>query len=137
MRPVALAGAMLTESTTSPASGDVQPLTDCFDTSAPTRGAVEVSPRRLLEDELVEGEVGDRSAQPVVLALEVLEVLGLGDLEAAVRFAPAVVGDLVDAEGVDDLRDLLALAQQDLGLAQLGDDLLWAVGLAWPDVLPS
>jgi hypothetical protein len=38
--------------------------------------------------------------------------------------ATAGVRDLVVAQGFDDLRDLRALAQHDLGLVQLGDDLL-------------
>jgi hypothetical protein len=45
--------------------------------------------------------------------------------------------DLVDAGGPDDLRDLLSLARQHLGLAQLGDDLLGAAALAGHDALPS
>jgi hypothetical protein len=46
-----------------------------------------------------------------VLALEVLEPFRLGDLEPAVLLAPAVVGHLVNAQGLDDLRDLLAFTE--------------------------
>jgi len=52
----------------------------------------------------------------VVLAFQLLEAFGLADAQAAVLLAPAVVGDLVDAEGLDDLRHLLALADEHLGL---------------------
>jgi hypothetical protein len=71
------------------------------------------------------------------LADEVLEPFRLGDLEPAVLFAPAVVGDLVDAEGLDYLGDLLAFTEQNVGLAQLGDDLLGAVALLRLGLTPS
>jgi hypothetical protein len=87
-------------------------LTDYRDASAPPQG-LRSSRGLLLQDELVEGEDADRSAQAGVLALEVLDPLRLADLEAAVLY---------------DLRDLLALAKQDLRLAQLGDGLLGAAG---------
>ena len=77
-----------------------------------------------MENEPVEGEVADRSAQAGVLGLELLEPLRLAHLEAAVLLAKAVAGDRVDARGLDHLRDLPAFARQDLGLAQLADDLL-------------
>jgi hypothetical protein len=43
----------------------------------------------------------------------------------------------VDAQGLDDLRDLLALAEEHLGLTQFGDDLLGAVALLGHGLTPS
>ena len=37
----------------------------------------------------------------------------------------AVVGDIGNPEGLDDLPDLLALAEQHVGVAELPDDLSW------------
>jgi hypothetical protein len=124
---------MLAKGLADSALGNAQPLSYCLDTSAPARGALEVTPGGL-EDELVEAQIRDRPSQVRVLALEVLEALGLGQRQAAWLLAPAVVAHFADAEGLDYLGDLLALTEQHLGLAQLADDLLAAVGLTWRDV---
>ena len=63
------------------------------------RGAAwgsEVSPCRLLQDQLVQREIGHRLASALVLALQLLEPLGLIQLQPAELGAPAVVGLLRD-----------------------------------------
>src|SRR5215208_369272 len=55
---------------------------------------LEVSLGCLLQDQLVQRQVGNRSAQPRVLSLEILQSLDLIALEPAKLLAPAVVRDL-------------------------------------------
>src|SRR5215207_9381007 len=55
---------------------------------------LEVSPGCLLQNQLVQRQVGNRSAQPRVLSLEILQSLDLVALEPAKLLAPAVVRDL-------------------------------------------
>src|SRR5919206_479232 len=62
--------------------------------------------------------------RPRLLGLEVLQPLDLLALEPAVLVSPAVVGHLGDADGADRIGDGVALREQDIDLAQLGDDLL-------------
>ena len=57
------------------------------------RGSV-VFPRSLLQNQLVEREVGHRAAKPRVLRLQLLQPLHLVELEPAKFLAPAVVGRL-------------------------------------------
>src|SRR5207244_11543060 len=59
-----------------------------------------------------------------VLALELLEPLGVVGLHPAVLVAPAVIRVLADLQGLGDLGDRLALAEHPVRLAQLADDLL-------------
>jgi hypothetical protein len=94
-------------------------------------------PGRLLEDDFVEAQIRDRLTQARVLALEVLEALGLAHREATVLLAPAVVAHLADAEDLDDVGDPLALTEEHLGLTQLGDDLLGAIAFLRRDLPPS
>jgi len=56
---------------------------------------LEVSPRGLLQNELVKRQIGDRLAQPAVLEFEVLQALHLLDLQPAELLAPAIVGYLL------------------------------------------
>lgn len=95
-----------------------------------------VSPGGLLEDELVQGEIRDRSAQPRVFSLKLLQALGLRDVQAPVLLAPVLAADLAYANRPCHLGYLLALAEQNVGLAQLGDDLLGAVLLRGHDLTP-
>ena len=68
---------------------------------------------------------------------ELLEAPRLGDVQAPVLATPPVVGDLVDAQVLHNVGHLLALTEQDLGLTQLGDDLLGTVALLGYDRTPS
>jgi hypothetical protein len=47
----------------------------------------------------------------------------MGGGHPAELLAPMVVGDARDAQGLDDLGNLLALPQQHVGVAELPDDL--------------
>ena len=85
----------------------------------------------------VRDSVRDRLAQASVLALELLEAPRLGDDQAPVLATPPVVGDVVDAQGLHNVGHLLALTEQDLGLTQLGDDLLGTVALLGDDLTSS
>jgi hypothetical protein len=91
----------------------------------------------LLEQLLVQGQLGDEALQPGVLGLQLLEALGVVLLEAAVLVAPAVEGLLADAELLADLADGQALGEVGLGLAQLGDDLLRAMSLLRTSPAPT
>src|SRR3954452_3122136 len=55
---------------------------------------LEVSPGCLLQDQLVQREVRNRSAQPRVLSLEILQSLDLIALQPAKLLAPPVIRDL-------------------------------------------
>src|SRR5262245_65951901 len=55
---------------------------------------LDVSPRGLLQNELVQRQIGDRRAQPAVLEFDVLQALHLLDLQPAELLARAVVGHL-------------------------------------------
>jgi hypothetical protein len=57
------------------------------------RGSV-VSPCRLPQDELVEGEVRDGLSQPGILQFKLLQPLDLVQLQAAVLLTPPVIGHL-------------------------------------------
>src|SRR5215207_5889799 len=69
-------------------------------------------------------------AQPCVLGLERLQAPDLLGLEPAVLLPPAVVGHLGHTDRAHGVGDALALRDQDVHLAQLGDDLLGLVPLA-------
>ena len=93
------------------------------------RAGLRSFPSGLLQDELVEREIRDSPAQPRVLGLKVLQSLDLLAFEPAVLVAPAIVRHLRDTDGADSIRDGLPLGEQDIDLAQLGDDLLSRVPL--------
>src|SRR5215211_5432758 len=84
---------------------------------------LEVSPGCLLQDQLVQRQVGNRSAQPRVLSLESLQSLDLIALEPAKLLAPAVVRDLRNPNRAYRLGNALPLRHQHIHLAQLRNDL--------------
>src|SRR5215203_4633924 len=90
---------------------------------------LEVSPGCLLQDQLVQRQVGNRSAQPRVLSLEILQPLDLIALEPAKLLAPAVVRDLRNPNRAYRLGNALPLRHQHIHLAQLRNDLLGLVSL--------
>src|SRR5215207_1181836 len=90
---------------------------------------LEVSPGCLLQDQLVQRQVGNRSAQPRVLSLESLQSLDLIALEPAKLLAPAVVRDLRNPNRAYRLGNALPLRHQHIHLAQLRNDLLGLVSL--------
>ena len=68
----------------------------------------------LFQDQLVHGQLGHHPLEASIPQLELLEALGLVDLEAAVRLAPAEVGMVSDADDLAGLVDRCALAEQDI-----------------------
>jgi hypothetical protein len=78
----------------------------------------------------VEGEVGDRLAEPLVLLLQLFQAAQLIRLHAPVLLAPAIVGNLSDADLPDRVRRRCALRLQHFNLPELCDDLLRLVALA-------
>ncbi len=63
----------------------------------PAAGSV-VPPGSLRQNDLVEREIRDRSPEPGILGLELLEALHLIELEAAKLPAPVMVGGLGDSD---------------------------------------
>jgi len=72
----------------------------------------EVSRGRLSKDCVVERYVGN----------ELLQALGLVELETAVLLPPALVGLLGDSDLLASLGNALALREHELSFADLGDD---------------
>ena len=90
---------------------------------------LEVFPGGLLQDQLVQRQVGNRPAQPGVLGLERLQPLHLVALKAAVLVPPPIVRNLRHADRPDRLADRPALPRQHNDLAQLRDDLFSRMSL--------
>lgn len=86
------------------------------------RRGLPVSPDGLCGDHLVEGEIGDRLAQALVLGLELLQALDLIELEPAELVAPAVARGLRDPDRARRRVDRLSLRYQHVYLPQLGDN---------------
>ena len=82
----------------------------------------EVSRGRLSKDCVVERYVGNELLQAGVLLLELLQALGLVELETAVLLPPALVGLLGDSDLLASLGNALALREHELSFAELGDD---------------
>jgi hypothetical protein len=72
---------------------------------------------------------GEPELQPLILGLELLQALHIVGLHPAVLIAPTVIGRLGELQLLDDLRQLLTLAEQPVGLPQLANDLLRRVCL--------
>src|SRR3954449_12550238 len=93
------------------------------------RAGLEVSPGSLLQNELVQGQVGDCPAQTTIFLLELLQALHLVGLEPTVLLTPPIIGDLAHADLADRVSDVLALRDQNVDLPQLRDDLFRRVSL--------
>ena len=74
-------------------------------------------------DRFVQCLLGDQLLQVGILALQVLELPGLGYLHAAVFFAPAIVALFGDPQLPADLAGHLTANELDLDLTQDVDDL--------------
>src|SRR5690606_3350900 len=83
----------------------------------------EVSRSSLFQDQLLECQVRDRLAQPVILFLELLQPLHLVTLQATELLAPPVIRKLRHADQTDRFSDRTTLRQQNIDLAQLRHDL--------------
>ena len=95
-----------------------------------------VSLSRLLQDQLVQGQIGDRSLEAGILLLELLQPPGLIDLEPAVLPAPTIVTLLRYSDALTDLADRLSLSQVHRGFSQVVDDLLDRIPLSRHLFLP-
>ena len=85
-----------------------------------------VSRRDVLEPLLLQREVRYKAAQPSVLALQLLQALGLLDGDPAVLSTPALIALLADPGLLAGERQAFALRYQHLDLAQHHNDLLGA-----------
>src|SRR5690606_1816095 len=97
-------------------------------TPASGKGSV-FSRERLLQDQLVERQFGNGLLQAVVLTFEILEPLGLIELQPAVLTPPSVIALLRDADPSADRADRPPLAQPNLRFPQKSDDLFRRVSL--------
>lgn len=93
------------------------------------RAGLSSFPGRLRQDLLIQRQIGNGPTKTAVLGLQVLQPLHLIRLQPTKLLAPAVIGDLRHSNRADRLRDRLALRDQHIDLAQLGDDLLRLVPL--------
>lgn len=90
---------------------------------------MEVSRGGLAKDQLLERQIRDRLAQPLVLLLKILQPLHLVALQAAEFLAPAVIGERRDADRADRFGDRASLRYQHVDLPQLRDDLFGLMSL--------
>src|SRR3546814_8638232 len=97
----------------------------------------EVSPGSLLQDQLVQRQVRYRTAKPLVLLLQVLHPSRLIGLQAAIFFAPPIVGLLADRDPPTRFRRRRPLRKHDLCFTQLADNLFRAMLLARHSLSPS
>ena len=97
----------------------------------------EVSPCSLLQDQLVERQIRDRTAKPAILLLKVLHPSRLVRLQTAIFFPPPIVGLLADRDPPTRFRSRCPLRQNDLRLTQLANNLLRLVLLRWHSQSPS
>src|SRR3546814_1569390 len=94
--------------------------------AAAVRGS-EVSPGGLLQNELVQRQIRNRAPKPQVLLLQILHPASLIRLQTTILLAPAIIGLLADRDPPAGLGGRAALAQHNLHLTQLPDDLLGLV----------
>src|SRR5262245_20615062 len=85
---------------------------------------LEVSPGGLLQNELVQRQIGNRLAQPAVLELKVLQALHLLGLQPAELLAPPIIRHLAHPDLADCVRHGLSLRDQNFGLSQIRNNVL-------------
>ncbi len=85
----------------------------------PRRRRLEVSPGRLRQDQLVQGEVRHRSPEPRILQFQILQTPHLVALQTAILRPPAEVSRLRHRDRLHRLGDRLALTRQDINLRNL------------------
>src|SRR5262249_24619723 len=90
---------------------------------------LEVSPSSLLENELIQRQIGNRLAQPAVLELKVLQAFHRLGLAPATLRAPPIICSLAPAHLADCVHHGLLLRDQNVALPQLRDDLFRLVSL--------
>src|SRR5262249_43821109 len=83
----------------------------------------------LLQNELVQRQIGNRLAQPAVLELKVLQALHLLGFQPTELLAPPIIRYLAHPDLADCIHHVLALRDQNIDLPQLRDDLFRLVSL--------
>ena len=83
----------------------------------------------LLQDQLVQRQVGDGLPQSAVLQFEFFQPLNLIELQAAELIAPAMVGHLAHADRADRVGNALPLGGENINLPQLRNNLFRLVSL--------
>src|SRR6202040_2343687 len=91
---------------------------------------LEVSPGGLLQNELVQRQIGNRLAEPAVLELKVLQALHLLALQPTKLLAPPIIRHLAHPDLADRVHHVLALRDQNIDLPQLRNDLFRLVSLS-------
>src|SRR5262249_38657034 len=90
---------------------------------------IDVSAKGLLQNELVQRQIGNRLAQPAVLELKVLQALHLLGLQPAELLAPPIIRHLAHPDLADCVRHGLPLRDQNIDLSQLRNNLFRLVSL--------
>src|SRR6185312_13947766 len=93
------------------------------------------SRQSFLQDLLVERQLRNSYLQPLVLALELLQPLGLINLQAAVLAPPFIIGLLRDPGAPADLARRLPLRDPHYRFTQEANDLLRRLPLPCPNLL--
>src|SRR5262249_57922234 len=91
--------------------------------SAGAARGLEVSLSSLFQDQLVERQFGDRTFEPPVLPLQLLQPAGLVELQTPILLASTKVGLLAHPQLPTDIDNRVAAAKLDLRLPQFADDL--------------
>src|SRR5262245_56233522 len=90
---------------------------------------LEVSSGSLLQNKLIQRQIGNRLAQPAVLDLKVLQALDLLDLQPPELLAPPIIRHLAHPDLADCVHHVLPLRDQNIDLPQLRNDLFRLVSL--------
>src|SRR5262249_20085294 len=85
---------------------------------------LEVSRGHLLQDTIVEREIGHQALQSRILLFQALQPFGLIDSQPAIFFLPPIGGLFRDPQLTTDLRDPEPFAGFNLNRPQMTDDLL-------------
>lgn len=94
-----------------------------------------ISPRSLLQNQLVQSQMRDRAAKPLILFLKLLQTLQLLGVHAAVFLPPPVICHIGHADLADRIQHRPTLPVENLHLPQLRHDLFRLVSLSrhpWP-----
>ena len=84
---------------------------------------LEVSLGGLGQDQLIQRQIGYRSAQPAILGLQLLQPLDLVALKATVLIPPAVIGHFRYTDCSDRIHNRMALCRQHINLPKLRNNL--------------
>lgn len=122
-RPMPLCWAVLLQYLACPAFGYFQLFMDTINTLAPTCGTQKFSLTGLRLDQLIQRQVGYRTAQQLILFRNTLQFPQLFDSHTAVLFALAIVRLLGDTHLSNRIDPVDLLSCKYVNLAKLGDNL--------------